>query len=82
MNIHTPLRRGRFALPLALAILVSPLLANDGEASSLALQAPSTVRLGCAVSSAIGVDRVHVLQLPGDLPLHLRLRLRGCEQSS
>lgn len=82
MSIRTAIRRGRVAIPLAIVILAGPLLANSADSSALILQAPSASRLGCAVSSAIGVDRVHVLQLPGDLPLHLRLRLRGCEQSS
>lgn len=82
MNFRIPLRRGRLAVPLALAILAGPIVAASTEPNPLALQTSASARLGCAVSAAIGVERVHVLQLPGDLPLHLRLRLRGCGQAA
>ncbi len=82
MNLHTPLRRGRFAVPLALIILAASLLAPGSGTDAVAVRDGRTTRLGCAVGAAIGVDRVHVLQLPGDLPLHLQLRLRGCSQQS
>jgi hypothetical protein len=82
MNLQIPLRRGRLAVPLALAILAGPLLTAGADSMPLAWRGTGTARLGCAVSAAIGVERVHVLQLPGDLPLHLRVRLRGCSQTT
>ncbi len=80
MSLHTSLRRGVLAVPLALAIVTAPwLLAGAGTAPVGVL--PEVAGLPCDLARAVSGDRARGLQLPGDLPLHLRLRM-SCSSRS
>ncbi len=74
MSLHTSLRRGALAVPLALAIVAAPwLLPGAGTAPIGVL--PEVAALPCDLAQAVSGDHARSLQLPGDLPLHLRLRI-------
>lgn len=75
MSVQTPIHRARIALPLALAIalLMLPWLLPSAAAPVAVL--PKVTELGCDLAQAVAGGRARNLQLPGDLPLHLRLRI-------
>lgn len=72
--------RARLAIPLTIAILIAPWLLPAVDAAPIAT-VPKVAQLPCELARAISGGRGHSLQLPGDLPLHLRLRM-SCSSRS
>src|SRR3546814_7938838 len=81
MSKRTLIYRARLAIPLTIAILIAPWLLPVVDAPPIA-NVPKVVQLPCELARAVSGGRGHSLQLPGDLPLHLRLRMRSEEHTS
>ncbi|PKM16038.1 MAG: hypothetical protein CVV12_05595 [Gammaproteobacteria bacterium HGW-Gammaproteobacteria-2] len=80
MSITTLRYRARLAIPLAMALLTAPWLLPDSGSQSIAVL-PKVAELPCDLAQAVTGNHVRGLQLPGDLPLHLRLRI-SCSSRS
>lgn len=80
MSQRTLIYRARLAIPLTVAIVIAPWLLPAEDASPIAT-VPKVAQLPCELAQAVSGGRGHSLQLPGDLPLHLRVRM-SCSSRS
>lgn len=74
MYLKTPLQRARVAIPLAIVIVSAPWWLPKSAAVA-ATASPKVAELPCELARAVAGGQTRTLQLPGDLPVHLRLRL-------
>lgn len=80
MSLQTLRCRTRLAIPLAVALLSAPWLLPDNGSQPIAVL-PKVAELPCDLARVVTGSPAHSLQLPGDLPLHLRLRM-SCSSRS